>query len=197
MWPIATHNIITLRSKRRSARLVTQATSGGDRQTTAAPRLINSPTVPIETPNPDANSGIIPAGASMLRPITKLPSARATRGNWLRIIPVFRSAALRRWLARLAYRAGVGRRSLPPGFFLHGFGDPINQLADVATDRSILDLRVGRQQFDDRGVRNELCRYSACRLCVVLEERADRNAEDLGDQRNPPRADAVRALFIF
>lgn len=65
-------------------RLVIQATSGGDMQTTPAPKLISSPTVAIVTPRPKESSANIPVGRSMLRPTTKLPSAKATMENCLR-----------------------------------------------------------------------------------------------------------------
>lgn len=54
----------------------------------------------------------------------KLPGARATRESWLRIIPVFRSDALRGRLVRVA--------CLPPVLFHRGLGDPFDQFRETA-----------------------------------------------------------------
>jgi hypothetical protein len=86
---------------------------------------------------------------------------------------------------------------------LHGFGDQIDQFAEVAANRSIGDLRVGGKQFDRRGVGNELDRNipssSFAERCIhsAFEKGADRNAEHIGDLRKAPGADAIRTLFIF
>ena len=85
MWPTAIHSMIALNSVRRPTRLVTQATSGGDRQTTTAPKLINRPTALIVTLNPDADSAIIPAGAERAETDDKV--AQRQRGEGRLVAP--------------------------------------------------------------------------------------------------------------
>src|SRR5882672_6405912 len=109
--------MMALNRARRSTRLVAHATSGGERQTTAAPRLIKSPTAPMVTPNPDDRSAIIPAGASMLRPMTKLPSAKAAREDLVPVIFVRRPSVFRRSPARVDARAGAAGGTLAKGSF--------------------------------------------------------------------------------
>jgi hypothetical protein len=93
--------------------------------------------------------------------------------------------------------------ALSPRFTLHGFGDPIDQFADVAADRWIRDLRIGGEQFDRRGVGNELDRNvassSLAERCIhsAFEKGSDWDAEHIGDLRKASGADAVRTLFVL
>jgi len=93
--------------------------------------------------------------------------------------------------------------ALSPRFSLRGFGDPIDQFAEIATDRWIRDLGKGGQQFNRSRVGNELdwnitaCSFATRCIHSSFEKGADRNPEDIRDLRKAPGADTVHTFFIF